>query len=74
MQALELKIPPLVLVALFALVMWLLAHLVPPLALPSFWGLVLAEECYISPSQAGTILSQLGSNTKNLSFCVFLCS
>ena len=42
MQALELKIPPLVLVALFALAMWLLAQLVPPLALPSYWGLVLA--------------------------------
>mgnify|MGYP006169944907 CR=1 FL=1 len=42
MQALELKIPPLVLVALFALAMWLLAQLVPPLALPAVWGLVLA--------------------------------
>lgn len=42
MQALELKIPPVLLVMLFALAMWLLAQLVPPLALPSYWGLVLA--------------------------------
>lgn len=42
MKVLELRIPPLVLVALFALVMWLLAQLVPPLALPAVWGLVLA--------------------------------
>lgn len=42
MQALELKIPPVVLVALFALAMWLLARLVPPLALPLEWRLVLA--------------------------------
>jgi protein-S-isoprenylcysteine O-methyltransferase Ste14 len=42
MKVLELRIPPLVLVALFALAMWLLAQLVPPLALPAVWGLVLA--------------------------------
>ena len=42
MQALELKIPPVVLVALFALAMWLLAQLVPPLALSLDWRLVLA--------------------------------
>lgn len=42
MQALELKIPPVVLVVLFALVMWLLAQLVPPVALPSVWGMILA--------------------------------
>ena len=41
MQALELKIPPLVLVALFALAMWLLAQLAPLLALPVGWRLVL---------------------------------
>lgn len=43
MQALELKIPPVVLVVLFALVMWLLAQLVPPVALPAVWGQVLAS-------------------------------
>lgn len=42
MQTLELKIPPVVLVALFALAMWLLPQLVPPLALPLDWRLVLA--------------------------------
>lgn len=42
MQALELKIPPVVLVALFALAMWLLAQWLPPLALPQSWRLVLA--------------------------------
>ena len=42
MQTLELKIPPVVLVVLFALVMWLLAQLVPPVALPAVWGQVLA--------------------------------
>lgn len=42
MQALELKIPPVVLVALFALAMWLLAQWLPPLALPQSWRLLLA--------------------------------
>lgn len=42
MQALELKIPPVVLVALFALAMWLLAPLVPSLLVPQSWRLVLA--------------------------------
>lgn len=42
MQALELKIPPVVLVALFALAMWLLAQLVPALAVPLSWRLLLA--------------------------------
>ncbi|MDP5137890.1 isoprenylcysteine carboxylmethyltransferase family protein, partial [Rheinheimera baltica] len=42
MQALELKIPPVVLVALFALAMWLVSQLVPALALPMRWRLVLA--------------------------------
>ena len=42
MKALELKIPPLVLVALFALAMWLLAQLVPPLALSEVWRLIFA--------------------------------
>ncbi|MBU2112947.1 MAG: isoprenylcysteine carboxylmethyltransferase family protein [Gammaproteobacteria bacterium] len=42
MQALELKIPPLLLVVLFALAMWLFAQRVPPLVLPFSWRLVLA--------------------------------
>lgn len=42
MQTLELKIPPVVLVVLFALAMWLLAQWFPPLALPQSWRLVLA--------------------------------
>ena len=42
MQALELKIPPLVLVALFALAMWLLTLVVPAVTLPAVWHLVLA--------------------------------
>lgn len=42
MQALELKIPPIVLVVLFALAMWLLAQWLPPLVLPALWGQVLA--------------------------------
>jgi protein-S-isoprenylcysteine O-methyltransferase Ste14 len=41
MQALELKIPPVILVAVFALLMWLLAQLVLPLALPAVWRWVL---------------------------------
>ena len=41
-QTLELKIPPVVLVVLFALAMWLLAQLVPALALPMSWRLLLA--------------------------------
>ena len=41
-QALELKIPPLVLVALFALAMWLLTLVVPAVTLPAVWHLVLA--------------------------------
>ena len=42
MQALELKIPPVLLVALFALAMWLLAPWLPALALPVGWRLLLA--------------------------------
>ncbi|MDP5143658.1 isoprenylcysteine carboxylmethyltransferase family protein [Rheinheimera baltica] len=42
MQTLELKIPPVVLVALFALAMWLVSQLLPALALPLRWRLVLA--------------------------------
>ena len=42
MKALELKIPPLVLVVLFALAMWLVAQQVPPVALPQLWAQVLA--------------------------------
>lgn len=42
MQALELKIPPVVLVVVFALAMWLLALWLPPVALPALWGQVLA--------------------------------
>jgi protein-S-isoprenylcysteine O-methyltransferase Ste14 len=42
MQTLELKIPPVVLVALFALAMWLLAQQVPALAVPMSWRLLLA--------------------------------
>ena len=42
MQALELKIPPVVLVVLFSLAMWLVALWLPPLALPALWGQVLA--------------------------------
>ena len=42
MKALELKIPPVVLVALFALAMWLVAQWLPPMALPAVWGQVLA--------------------------------
>jgi protein-S-isoprenylcysteine O-methyltransferase Ste14 len=42
MKALELKIPPVVLVALFALAMWLLAQVMPTMALPAVWGQVLA--------------------------------
>lgn len=42
MQALELKIPPLVLVALFAVAMWLLAQVVPAVMQPAVWHLVLA--------------------------------
>lgn len=42
MQALELKIPPVVLVALFALAMWLISQFVPPVALPHLWAQVLA--------------------------------
>jgi protein-S-isoprenylcysteine O-methyltransferase Ste14 len=41
MQALELKIPPVVLVALFALAMWVVTPWLPPLALPQSWRLVL---------------------------------
>lgn len=41
-QALELKIPPLVLVALFALAMWLLTLVVPAVTLPAVWHLVSA--------------------------------
>ena len=42
METLELIIPPVVLVALFALAMWLLAQQVPALAVPMSWRLLLA--------------------------------
>ena len=42
MKALELKIPPVVLVVLFAVAMWLLAQWVPPLVLPLGWRLLFA--------------------------------
>ncbi|SNY49207.1 Protein-S-isoprenylcysteine O-methyltransferase Ste14 [Arsukibacterium tuosuense] len=42
MQALELKIPPVVLVVLFALAMWLVALWLPSVALPPLWGQGLA--------------------------------
>ncbi|MBU2071736.1 MAG: isoprenylcysteine carboxylmethyltransferase family protein [Gammaproteobacteria bacterium] len=42
MQALELKIPPVVLVALFALAMWVVTPWLPALALPVGWRLLLA--------------------------------
>lgn len=42
MQALELKIPPVVLVVLFALAMWLVALWLPSVALPAVWGQVSA--------------------------------
>ena len=42
MQALELKIPPVVLLAIFGLAMWLLAQQVPALAVPMSWRLLLA--------------------------------
>ncbi|WP_019677522.1 methyltransferase family protein [Arsukibacterium perlucidum] len=42
MRALELKIPPVILVVLFALAMWLAAHLLPPVPLPALWGKALA--------------------------------
>ncbi|MEH8017197.1 isoprenylcysteine carboxylmethyltransferase family protein [Rheinheimera muenzenbergensis] len=42
MQALELKIPPVVLVALFALAMWVVTPWLPALALPVGWRLILA--------------------------------
>ena len=42
MQALELKIPPVVVVVLFALAMWLVAQWLPPLTLPALWGQVAA--------------------------------
>ena len=42
MQKLELKIPPVVLVALFALAMWLVAQLVPAGMEPAVWHSVLA--------------------------------
>ena len=42
MKALELKIPPLVLVVLFALVMWGLAQWLPPLMQRGMWHIVLA--------------------------------
>ncbi|GAB59712.1 methyltransferase family protein [Rheinheimera nanhaiensis] len=42
MQALELKIPPLLLVVLFAVAMWALAQWVPSLVLPLSWRLLFA--------------------------------
>tara|TARA_R110002126_G_scaffold12196_26_gene53260 strand:- start:733 stop:1194 length:462 start_codon:yes stop_codon:yes gene_type:complete len=48
MHALELKIPPVVLVVIFALAMWLLAQVLPPLTFPARWALVLAGIFVIS--------------------------
>lgn len=48
MKALELKIPPVVLVILFAVAMWLLAQWVPPLMLPLSWRLLFAGTFAIS--------------------------
>ncbi len=56
MQRLELKIPPVILAAVFALLMWLLAQLMPPLALPVVWGWVLAGIFVIS----GIVVAVLG--------------
>jgi protein-S-isoprenylcysteine O-methyltransferase Ste14 len=42
MKALELKIPPVVLVILFALTMWLVAQWLPPVALSALSGQILA--------------------------------
>jgi hypothetical protein len=42
MHTLELKISPLALAALFALVMWFMAQVIPSFALPGVWGVVLA--------------------------------
>ncbi|MEO3865058.1 methyltransferase family protein [Rheinheimera fenheensis] len=42
MKAFELKIPPVVLVVLFSLAMWLLAQWVPPLMQQVMWHIVLA--------------------------------
>ncbi|KKO45872.1 protein-S-isoprenylcysteine methyltransferase [Arsukibacterium ikkense] len=56
MPVLELKIPPVILVALFALAMWLLAQLVSPLLLPVVWGWVLA----LSLALTGVAVALLG--------------
>ncbi|WP_235357374.1 hypothetical protein [Arsukibacterium sp. MJ3] len=56
MQTLELKIPPVILVAVFALLMWLLAKLVLPLALPLVWVWVLAAGF----ASAGVVVAVLG--------------
>lgn len=56
MKALELKIPPVVLVALFSVAMWGLAHVVAFLVLPAIFGVVLAG-IFIS---AGAIIALMG--------------
>ena len=56
MQALELKIPPVVLVLLFALVMWLVAQWLPPVALPAIWSWVLA----VGFANAGVVVALAG--------------
>ena len=48
MQALELKIPPVVLVVLFALAMWLLPQWLPALAIPQSWRLLLAGSFFVA--------------------------
>ena len=48
MKTLELKIPPLLLVVLFAVVMWLLAQWLPFLVLPLSWRLLFAGTFAIS--------------------------
>ncbi|WP_372624852.1 isoprenylcysteine carboxylmethyltransferase family protein [Arsukibacterium sp.] len=56
MQELELKVPPVILVAVFALLMWLLAKLLPSLALPAIWSWVLA----VGFASAGLAVAVLG--------------
>lgn len=64
MKALELKIPPVVLVVLFAFAMWLLAQLVPPVALTAVWGLVLAG-CFAFTGVAVALLGVLAFRQAN---------
>jgi protein-S-isoprenylcysteine O-methyltransferase Ste14 len=56
MQALELKIPPVALVLLFAVLMWLLSVSVPSLALASPWRATLALLSFV----AGFVIALAG--------------